>query len=356
MEDKKITFFDAKEYDEEMFDKVNQDFGFELKYFDNKLSPETAILAKDSDAICIFVNDRMDAETIEKLEEYGINIVALRSAGYNNVDLEAAYQTLHVVRVPAYSPYAVAEYTVALILSANRKIHKAYYRINDNNFNISGLQGFDMHGKSAGVIGTGKIGRILIKILNGFGMDIYAYDPYPDHDYAKKIGYDYVDLDTLYKKSDIISLNCPLTKETYHIIDDESISKMKDGVMIVNTGRGHLIDTQALIEGLKSKKIGSAALDVYEEESKYFFEDFSDQLISDDTLARLLNFNNVLVTSHQGFFTSEALNNIATTTLQNIEDYFMGKALENEVCYRCPGDVCHKEEEGRCFFLQEETA
>jgi D-lactate dehydrogenase len=349
MNDKTIAFFDSKDYDREVFNQVNQDFHYKFKFFEEHLTPETVILAKDADAICIFVNDQLTEELIKQLNEYGIELTALRSAGYNNVDLKAAYKNMHVVRVPAYSPYAVAEHTVGLILSLNRKIHKAYYRVNDNNFTISGLRGFDMHGKNAGIIGTGKIGKILIKILSGFGMNIFAYDPYPDKEYAEEMGYSYVDLDTLYKHSDIISLNCPLTKETYHLINQESISKMKDKVMIVNTGRGHLIDTQALIEALKNKKVGSAALDVYEEESKYFFEDFSSQIIGDDVLARLLTFNNVLVTSHQGFFTEEALNNIATTTLRNITEYFEGKPLTNEICYQCPGDDCRKEEKGRCF-------
>lgn len=349
MNDKTIAFFDSKDYDRRVFNEINKKYNYNLKFFDDHLAPETAILARDADAICIFVNDQLNAELIEQLNSYGIKLTALRSAGYNNVDLDAAYKKMHVVRVPAYSPYAVAEHTVGLILSLNRKIHKAYYRVNDNNFTISGLMGFDMHGKTAGVIGTGKIGKILIKILSGFGMNIYAYDPYPDQEYAEEIGYKYVELDELYKKSDIISLNCPLTKDTYHIINKDSIAKMKDNVMIVNTGRGHLIDTMALIDGLKNKKIGSAALDVYEEESKYFFEDFSSQLISDDVLARLLTFNNVLVTSHQGFFTEEALNNIATTTLENITEYFEGQPLSNEICYRCPGDDCRKDEKGRCF-------
>lgn len=353
MNDKTIAFFDSKDYDRKVFTKINEEFNYTLKFFDDHLTPETAILAKDSDAVCIFVNDQLTAELIEQLNAYDIRLTALRSAGYNNVDLEAAYKNMHIVRVPAYSPYAVAEHTIGLILSLNRKIHKAYYRINDNDFTISGLIGFDMHGKSAGVIGTGKIGKILIKILNGFGMKIYAYDPYPDKEYAEEMDFEYVALDTLYKESDIISLNCPLTKETYHMINEDSIAKMKDKVMIVNTGRGHLIDTQALINALKNQQIGSAALDVYEEESKYFFEDFSSQLISDDVLARLLTFNNVLVTSHQGFFTEEALDNIATTTLENITEYFAGKALTNEVCYRCKefggDDPCRKERKGRCF-------
>ncbi|MFP4548057.1 MAG: 2-hydroxyacid dehydrogenase [Fidelibacterota bacterium] len=344
-----IAFFDAKPYDREVFKKVNEKFGYTLKFFDNKLTPETAILAKDADTVCIFVNDQLTSELIDKLNSYNINLVALRSAGYNNVDLKAAYGRMHVVRVPAYSPYAVAEHTVALILSLNRKIHKAYYRVKDNNFTINGFKGFDMRGKTLGVIGTGKIGKIFIDIMSGFGMKILAYDPFPDEEYAQNKSMEYVDLDRLYKESDIISLNCPLNKSTYHIINTDSIKKMKNRVMIVNTGRGHLIDTKALIEGLKNQKIGSAALDVYEEESKYFFEDFSNQIIDDDTLTILLSLNNVLITSHQGFFTEEALNNIATTTLENVTEYFNGKNLTNEICYKCPGPDCQKKKTGKCF-------
>ncbi len=349
MKNKTIAFFDAKPYDREVFNKVNENFEYELKFFDNKLTPETAILAKDADTVCIFVNDQLTSELIDKLNSYDINLVALRSAGYNNVDLKAAYGRMHVVRVPAYSPYAVAEHTVALILSLNRKIHKAYYRVKDNNFTINGFKGFDMHGKTLGVIGTGKIGKIFIEIMSGFGMKILAYDPFPDEEFARNKPMEYIDLDRLYQESDIISLNCPLNKSTYHIINADSIKKMKSNVMIVNTGRGHLIDTKALIEGLKNQKIGSAALDVYEEESKYFFEDFSNQIIDDDTLTILLSLNNVLITSHQGFFTEEALNNIATTTLENVTEYFNGKNLTNEICYKCPGPDCIKKKTGKCF-------
>lgn len=349
MKNKTIAFFDSKPYDREVFEEVNKNYGYKLKFFESKLTEETAILAKDADTICIFVNDQLTAERIDLLKSFGIDLVALRSAGYNNVDLKAAYGKIHVVRVPAYSPYAVAEHTVALILSLNRKIHKAYYRVKDNNFTINGFKGFDMHGKTLGVIGTGKIGRIFIEIMSGFGMNILASDPYPNEEFAKRKSVRYVDLDTLYKESDIISLNCPMTKETYHTINEESISKMKSNVMIVNTGRGQLIDTKALIDGLKSKKIGSAALDVYEEESKYFFEDFSNEILDDDTLSILISLNNVLITSHQAFLTEEALNNIATTTLENITEFFDGKNLTNEICYKCPSQGCNKEKSGKCF-------
>ena len=262
----------------------------------------------------------------------GVKLLALRCAGYNNVDLKAAAECgIAVVRVPAYSPYAVAEYTVALMLSLNRKIHRASWRTRDGNFSLHGLLGFDMHGKTAGIIGTGKIAKKLISILRGFGMNILAYDLYPDYNFARENQVVYTTLDELYHSSDIISLHCPLTEQTKYLINDYSISKMKDGVMIINTGRGQLIHTNALIEGLKNKKIGSAGLDVYEEESQYFYEDRSDKIIDDDTLARLLSFNNVIVTSHQAYFTQEALSNIATTTLQNVRDFTLGKPLENEV-------------------------
>lgn len=345
----KIAFFDAKPYDKEAFNNANRQHQFDIRYYRYHLNPETAYLAKEAQAVCAFVNDEISKEVIEILRQQDIRVIALRSAGYNNVDLKAAYEKIHVLRVPAYSPYAVAEFTMALILALNRNIHKAYYRIRDNNFTINGLMGFDMYGKTAGVIGTGKIGKALINILKGFGMKIIAHDKYPDREFAETMGIEYVDLPGLYSQADIISLNCPLTKETYHLINADSIAKMKEGVMIINTGRGHLIDTRALIEGLKRGKIGSAGLDVYEEESKYFFEDFSNQVISDDVLARLLTFNNVLITSHQGFFTREALHNIAATTLQNIQDFFEDKPLKNEICYHCPREDCRNAATGRCF-------
>ena len=336
-----------------MFDaalgKFDSDTRLEITYFEAHLTANTARLADGCDSICAFVNDTIDAGVIERLAEAGIKLIVLRSAGYNNVDLKAAYGSVHVMRVPAYSPYAVAEHTVALILSLNRKIHRAYYRTRDNNFAIDGLMGFDLHGKTTGVIGTGKIGKTVIGILNGFGIRVLAFDPYHDEDAAQALGFEYASLDSIYAESDIITLHCPLTPETHHLIDQTSIAMMKPGVMIINTGRGLLIDTKALIEGLRSEKIGLAGLDVYEEESDIFFEDLSSQTLTDDVLARLLNFNNVLVTSHQAFFTKEALSNIARTTLDNVIAFFEGRELENEICYRCDSDNCAKEETGCCF-------
>ncbi len=327
----KIAFFDNKSYDETSFNQVNSQFGFEIKYFKGHLNINNVALTKGVDVVCIFVNAVVDADVIDELVNNGVKLIALRCAGYNNVDLKAAKDRIKVVRVPAYSPYAVAEHTLALMLTLNRKTHKAYNRTREGNFALHGLMGFDMHGKTAGIIGTGKIAKILIKTLCSMGLKVLAYDVYPDHDFAKQYQIEYTDLDNLYKNADIISLHCPLNKETEYIIDFDSIQKMKDGVMIINTGRGKLIHTQALIQGLKSKKIGAAGLDVYEEESDYFFEDRSNRVMDDDVLARLLSFNNVIVTSHQAFFTKEALANIAETTLQNIQDFVDGKVLVNEV-------------------------
>lgn len=326
-----IAFFGTKPYDEQSFNKVNEKYGFDIKYYKGHLNINNVVLTKDADAVCIFVNDIADAEVINALTHNKVKILALRNAGFNNVDLVAAKDKLPVVRVPAYSPYAVAEYTVALMLSLNRRIPRATWRTRDGNFSLNGLMGFDMHGKTAGIIGTGKIAKILIKILRGFGMNILAYDIYPDEDFACENQVVYTTLDEIYHNSDIISLHVPLTEATKYLINDYSINKMKDGVMIINTGRGQLIHTDALIEGLKKKKVGYAGLDVYEEESEYFYEDKSDRIIDDDTLARLLSFNNVILTSHQAFFTKEAMNNIANTTLQNIKDFIDGKPLENEV-------------------------
>lgn len=345
----KIAFFDAKQYDIDSFEDVNKNYKYEIKYFKDHLTIDTVSLIKGYNVVCVFVNDVLSKEVIDILLSEKIELIALRCAGYNNVDLNAAFKRVHTVRVPAYSPHAVAEHTVALMLALNRKIHKAYNRIRDNNFTINGFLGFDMYGKTAGVIGAGKIGRVLVKILRGFDINVLVYDYLKDESFEKETGCRYADLDTLYKESDIISLNCPLTKETFHMINSESIKKMKDQVMIINTGRGQLIDTKALITGLKSGKIGSAGLDVYEEESEYFFEDFSQSVINDDILARLLTFNNVIITSHQAFFTKEALANIAKTTLDNIKDYFDGKPLINEICYKCNEPVCRKKTNGRCF-------
>ena len=320
----RIAFFDTKPYDEDSFSKMNERFGFDIVYFKGHLNPNNVMLSKGFDAVCIFVNDIADAGVIDALVENGIKLLALRCAGYNNVDLAAA-------RVPAYSPYAVAEYTLALMLALNRRIPRATWRTRDGNFSLHGLMGFDMHEKTIGIIGTGKIAKVLIRLLSGFGMRILAYDLYPDKEFAAAYRVEYTSLDELYRNSDIISLHCPLTDETRYIINDEAIAKMKPGVMLINTGRGKLIHTHALINGLKSKKVGYAGLDVYEEESGYFYEDKSDRIIDDDVLARLLSFNNVIVTSHQAFFTREAVHNIAETTLQNIADFEAGRPLDNEV-------------------------
>ena len=332
----KIAMFDTKPYDKDMFNQLNEQYGFVIKYFKFQLNPDNAVLAKGFDAIVVFVNDTVNKEVIDQLHEFGVKLIALRSSGFNNVDLKAARGKIRVVRVPAYSPSAIAEHTVALMLTLNRKIHRAYYRTRDTNFALSGLMGFNMEGKTAGIIGTGRIGKALIRILRGFNMNVLAYDVYPDEQYAKELGFSYVSLDELFEQSDIISLNCPLTKETTYLINKDNIDKMKDGVMLINTGRGKLINTAELIEGLKSGKIGSAGLDVYEEESGYFFEDLSDRVLTDDVLARMLSFNNVIITSHQGFFTREALNNIAGTTLQNIKEFTgQEEEMKNEVCYKC---------------------
>lgn len=329
----KIALFGAKPYDIASFDKVNEKFQYDIRYFKGHLNPNNVVLTKGADVVCIFVNDIADAAVINALVENDVKLLALRCAGFNNVDLAAAKGKLPVVRVPAYSPYAVAEYAVALMLSLNRKIHRAYWRTRDGNFSLNGLMGFDMHGKTVGIIGTGKIAKILIKILKGFGMHILAYDIYPDREFEEKEKIKYTSLDELYRQSDIISLHCPLTDQTRYMINKDSIDKMKDNVMIINTGRGQLIHTNDLIDGLKEKKIASAGLDVYEEESEYFYEDKSDKIIDDDVLARLLSFNNVIVTSHQAFFTKEAMYNIAETTLQNIADFRDHRRLVNEVIH-----------------------
>ena len=327
----KIAFFGAKPYDIASFDKVNEKYNYDIRYYKGHLNPNNLVLTQDADAVCIFVNDTADAAVIDTMVNNGVKLLALRCAGFNNVDLKAAKGKLPVVRVPAYSPYAVAEYSLALMLSLNRKIHRAYWRTRDGNFSLNGLMGFDMHGTTIGILGTGKIAKILIRMLKGFGMRILAYDLYPDMKFAEEESFSYVSLDELYRESDIISLHCPLTDQTKYMIDKNSIDKMKEGVMIINTGRGQLINTNDLIEGLKEKKIMAAGLDVYEEEGEYFYEDKSDKIIDDDVLARLLSFNNVIVTSHQAFFTKEALHNIAETTLQNIDDFRHHRPLVNEV-------------------------
>lgn len=341
----KIAFFDTKPYDKKSFEKYqNEDLKF--KFFETKLNIDTADLAKGCDTVCIFVNDTANAEVIDKLYELGVKVLALRCAGYNNVDVKYAYKKIHVVHVPAYSPYAVAEHAMAMLLTSIRRIHKAYNRTKDFNFSLSGLTGFDLHGKTVGVIGTGKIGRIFINICKGFGMKILAYDKFA----LSEADFEYVTLDRLFAESDIISLHCPLTPETEYIINENSIEKMKKGVVLLNTSRGALIDTDALIDGIKSRKIGAACLDVYEEESDIFFEDFSGHILDDDTLARLISMPNVILTSHQAFLTEEALGNIAETTVNNINEIISNGKCQNELCYHCgKSDNCKNHRCEKCF-------
>ena len=343
----KVAFFDAKAYDKPSFDRYGSLQDVRFKYLETKLNEDTVDLARGCDAVCVFVNDTVNAAVIDRLYEYGVRLIALRSAGYNNVDLQAAFGKIHVVHVPAYSPYAVAEHAIALLLTSVRRIHKAYNRTREFNFSLNGLTGFDFHGKTVGVVGTGKIGRIFIDICRGFGMNVIAYDRFP----AKDSGITYVSLEELLEQSDIISLHCPLTDETRHMIKAEAIAKMKKGVVIVNTSRGALIDAEALLEGIKARKIGAACLDVYEEEADVFFEDRSGHILNDDLLSRLISMPNVIVTSHQAFLTEEALNNIAETTVSNILSCFEKDGMcDNELCYRCGNiEQCKKERKGKCF-------
>ncbi len=328
----KITFFGTHSYDRNTFAEVNKNYGFELVNHRSFLDAKNAEMTMGAKAVCIFVNDTADRKVIEILAKQGVKLIALRCAGFNNVDLAAAKDNgIRVVRVPAYSPHAIAEHVLALIMTLNRRTNRAYVRTRDGNFSLNGLMGFDMYGKTAGVVGTGRIARCLIGILKGFGMNVLAYDIFPDETYAKQAGIRYVELDELFSESDIISLNCPLTPQNRHLINRDSISKMKRGVMIINTGRGPLISTEDLIEGLRSGQVGYAGLDVYEEERNYFYQDKSSSVITDDNLARLLSYSNVMVTSHQAFFTQEAMGNIATTTLENCKAFFEGKDLINEV-------------------------
>lgn len=347
----KLACFDSKPYDVKFIEAENGKHNFAIKFFAERLGPDTVTLAAGHDVVCAFVNDQLDATVLDAIHAAGVKLVALRCAGYNNVDLAAAYEKIHVVRVPDYSPYAVAEHAVALMLTLNRKIHRAFPRVRDNNYSINGLLGFDMRGKTAGVVGTGHIGKILSGILRGFGMEVLVHDLYPDPAFAAASGCVYAPLDELYRKADIISLHCPLTPETHHLINAAAIAKMKRGVMLINTSRGKLLDTAALVDGLKSGAVGYAGLDVYEEESGYFFEDKSDEVMLDDMLARLNSFNNVIVTSHQAFFTKEALENIAATTLKNIALFFASGELPNEICYHCGKVPCPKKSspEGKCF-------
>lgn len=343
----KIAFFDAKPYDMAGFDRYTENTDLQIKYFETKLNEDTVSLAAGFDGVCVFVNDTVNETVVNKLYELGVKVIALRCAGFNNVDTRACYGKIHVFRVPAYSPYAVAEHAMALLLSLNRKIHKAYNRTREFNFSLSGLAGFDLHGKTVGVIGTGKIGRIFADICKGFGMNVLAYDKFPN----PSAGLNYVELDEIFAKSDVISLHCPLTDETHHMINDDTVEKMKKGVVIVNTSRGGLVDTEALINGIKVEIIGGAALDVYEEEGDLFYEDQSGHIVQDDKLVRLIAMPNVIVTSHQAFLTNEALDNIASTTVDNLQKFFAGEpSPDTEVCYHCPRkDDCRKQRNKKCF-------
>lgn len=343
----KIAFFDAKPYDKPSFEKYGQEKGIKFKYFETKLNEDTVDLAKGFDGVCAFVNDTINDVVIDKLNEMGVNVLALRCAGFNNVDMKYAYGKLHVMRVPAYSPYAVAEHTMALLLTSIRRIHKAYIRSRDYNFSLANLTGFDLHDKTVGVIGTGRIGRVFIDICRGFGMKVLAYDKFKANDLDNGDTIRYVELDELFRNSDIISLHCPLTEETNHIIDETALEKCKKGVVILNTSRGGLVDAEALLMGIKSRKVGAACLDVYEEESDIFFEDNSGHIMEDDTLARLISMPNVIVTSHQAFLTEEALENIAETTVNNLVSLFETGKCENELCYR--GGNTQDCKSGKCF-------
>ena len=343
----KIAFFDAKPYDKPSFDAFGQENGIQYKYFETKLTEDTVELAHGHDGVCVFVNDTVNATVIDRLVEMGVGIVALRCAGFNNVDMKHAFGKVHVLRVPAYSPYAVAEHPMALLLTSIRRIHKAYIRTRDFNFSLANMTGFDLHGKTVGVIGTGKIGRVFINICRGFGMKVLAYDKFPAPDLEDGENIRYVELDELFAKSDVISLHCPLTEDTYHIIDSLSLAKCRRGVVILNTSRGALVDAEALLAGIKSRKVGAACLDVYEEESDLFFEDFSGHILEDDVLARLISMPNVIVTSHQAFLTEEALSNIAETTTQNIRQMVENGQCPNELCYR--GSTANDCKTGKCF-------
>ncbi len=315
----KLAIYSTKHYDRKYIEIVNQTFGYELEFFDFKLEPKTAKMAEGCEAVCIFVNDDASREALQSLAEHGVKILALRCAGFNNVDLTAAKEFgIQVVRVPAYSPEAIAEHAVGLMMCLNRRIHKAYQRTRDANFALDGLIGFNMHNRTVGIIGTGKIGIATMKILKGFGMHILAFDPYPSPA-AEALGAKYVDLKTLYSQSDVISLHCPLTPENHHLLNQDAFQQMKDGVMIINTSRGGLIDSQAAIDALKQQKIGALGMDVYENERDLFFEDKSNDVIQDDVFRRLSACHNVLFTGHQAFLTEEALTNIAETTLLNLQ-------------------------------------
>ncbi len=342
----KIAFFDTKPYDKPSFEKYGEAAGIRFKFFESRLTADTVDLAAGYEGVSVFVNDTLDAQVIDKLYSLGVRVIALRCAGYNNVDLSAAFRKIHVVHVPAYSPSAVAEHAMALLLTSIRRIHKAYNRTRDFNFSLAGLTGFELSGKTVGVIGTGRIGRAFIDICQGFHMRVLCYDKYPLPD--EKLTY--VPLEQLLKESDVISFHCPLTEETRHLINDRTLPLLKKGVVLVNTSRGALIDSETLLSGIKQRIIGAACLDVYEEESDIFFEDVSGHILEDDTLARLISMPNVLLTSHQAFLTEEALDSIAKTTVENILEVREKGFSKNELCYRCGKiESCRKEKAERCF-------
>jgi D-lactate dehydrogenase len=327
----KIAVFSTKSYDRQALDEANRRHGHELVYFEPRLTPDTVALARGFGAVCPFVNDQLSAPVVEALAASGVRLLTLRSAGFNHVDLRAAEKHgVTVARVPAYSPYAVAEHAAGLVLTLNRRLHRAYARVREGNFSLDGLLGFDLHGKTVGVVGTGKIGTVFCRIMAGFGCRILAHDPYPNPE-VREIGARYVELDELFGAADVVALHLPLTPETHHLVDADAVRRMKDGVMLINTSRGGLVDTRAVIHGLKTGRIGALGLDVYEEEADLFFEDLSGTVIQDDVFARLLTFPNVLITGHQGFFTREALGNIAETTLANATAFETGGAALHTV-------------------------
>ena len=327
----KVAIFSTKSYDRQFFTVANAQHHHELIFLEPRLNSQTALLAADAIAVCIFVNDEVDQATLEVLASNDLRLIALRCAGYNNVDVQAA-KTLDIklVRVPAYSPYAVAEHTVGLILTLNRKLHRAYNRVREGNFSLEGLLGFDLHGRTIGIIGTGRIGQVVAQIMTGFGCKVIAYDIHRNPE-CEAIAVQYMDLPQLFSQSDIITLHCALTPQTYHLVNEEAIAQMKPHAMLINTSRGALIDTEAIITALKSAQIGALGLDVYEQESELFFEDLSDQILQDDTFARLMTFPNVMITGHQAFFTEEAMQAIAEVTLSNITQIEQGQTCDNEI-------------------------
>ena len=343
----KFAFFDTKPYDKQSFEAAMVDSDIQFKFYETKLNEDTVDLARGCDGVCVFVNDTVNATVIDRLCEMGVRMVALRCAGFNNVDVRYAFGKIHVFRVPAYSPYAVAEHAMAMLLTSIRRIHKAYIRTRDFNFSLNNMTGFDLHGKTVGIIGTGKIGRVFIDICRGFGMKVLAYDKFPAEDLDNGDTVRYVELSELFAKSDIISLHCPLTDETYHMINEETLAQCRRGVVLINTSRGALVDAEALLTAIKSRHVGAACLDVYEEESDFFFEDFSGHILEDDILARLISMPNVIVTSHQAFLTREALQNIAEKTIENILQFTATGQCPNEICYR--GGVTEDCRSGKCF-------